>query len=535
MRRPRALQDLRTSVRFALRLRRFLTETITPDSARATVRCRMQHREDAFVRLLEKGVFGHARSPYRALLAQAQVRLGDIQAMLRDRGLERTLVALREAGVYVTFEEFKGRQPIVRGGREITVEPRDFDNPYLHHAYHATSGGSTGAGTRVSTDLDHLAAEAPHYLLTDLAHGILGWPTATWLGVLPDSSGTNFALRHAHYGHVISKWFAYHTNGHPRPPLRFRAAAGYIRRVARGCGIHLPRPEPVSLEQAPVVARWLRKTLDVHGAAVLVTTVSRALRVSLAAQDAGLSLNGAAVIGTAEPATTAKVSGITQSGVRWIPAYAFVEAGIVGFGCARPQSPSDVHLFKDMLAVVPFPRRVPEAGMEVSAFNFTTLLPTAPKILINVEMDDYGALLTRSCGCPMEQDGLTDHLRDIYSFRKLTGEGVTLVGSDMLRVLEEALPSRFGGSALDYQLQEEEDERGFTRLSVVVSARLGPLDDARIVETVLDALTRGGYATDLARATWQAAGSLRVRRAEPVWTARGKLLPLNRTTIRRDA
>ena len=521
------MRNLRTYARFALRLRRFLTDTITLEDSLATVRERMQHREAAFLRLLEKGVFGYGRSPYRALLALARVELGDIRVMLRDRGLEGTLLALREAGVYVSFEEFKGREPMVRHGREISAQPRDFDNPWLHHYYRATSGGSTGAGTRASTDLDHLAAEAPHYLLTDHAHGILGLPTGTWLGVLPDSSGTNFALRHAHYGHVISKWFSYHAAGQPTPTLHFRAATGYIHVMAGLCGVRLPRPEPVRLDQASIVARWLAGTLETHGAAVLVTTVSRALRVSLAAQAAGLNLEGATMIGTAEPATAAKVSGITRCGARWIPAYAFVEAGIVGFGCARPRAPSDVHLFRDMLAVVTFPRHVPEANMTVDAFNFTSLLPTAPKLLVNVEMDDYGVLQTRSCGCPMERDGLTAHLQDIYSFRKLTGEGVTLVGSDMVRVLEEVLPSRFGGSPLDYQLQEEEDERGFTRLCVLVSPGVGMVDDTEVIRAVLDGLARGGFATDLARATWLAAGSLLVRRAEPVWTARGKLLPLH--------
>ena len=51
----------------------------------------------------------------------------------------------------------------------------------------------------------------------------------------------------------------------------------------------------------------------------------------------------------------------------------------------------------------------------------------------------------------------------------MTGEGMTLIGTDMVRILEEDLPRRFGGSPLDYQLMEEEDERGFTRLSLVVS------------------------------------------------------------------
>ena len=73
--------------------------------------------------------------------------------------------------------------------------------------------------------------------------------------------------------------------------------------------------------------------------------------------------------------------------------------------------------------------------------------------------------------CPLERYGYTEHISRIRSYSKLTGEGVTLVGSEMLRILEEVLPSRFGGSPLDYQLLEEEDEQGFTRLHLLVSPK----------------------------------------------------------------
>ena len=69
-------------------------------------------------------------------------------------------------------------------------------------------------------------------------------------------------------------------------------------------------------------------------------------------------------------------------------------------------------------------------------------------IFINLELDDYGLVETRRCGCLFESLGLTTHLRHIRSFRKLTGEGVSLVGSDMARVLEEVLPSTYGVSMM---------------------------------------------------------------------------------------
>jgi hypothetical protein len=151
---------------------------------------------------------------------------------------------------------------------------------------------------------------------------------------------------------------------------------------------------------------------------------------------------------------------------------------------------------------------------------------SSPKLLLNVESDDFGTLDQRRCGCALEECGLTDHLHGIFSFGKLTGEGVTLVGSEMVRVLEEELPARFGGSPLDYQLLEEEDAQGFTRLSLVISPRVELADEQAAVEAVANALRRFGVAANVARLTWQQAGALRVKRMEPVWTARGKLLPL---------
>jgi hypothetical protein len=249
------------------------------------------------------------------------------------------------------------------------------------------------------------------------------------------------------------------------------------------------------------------------------------VRIALAAQEAGWNLDGAAFIGTGEPATSAKVAHIRRTGAQWIPAYAFTEAGLGGFGCPQATDPSDVHFFKDLLALIQHPRQAPGTSVAVDAFYFTTLQPTAPKILLNVEIDDYGIVETRPCGCGLGALGLTDHLRQIYSFGKLTGEGVTLVGSDVVRILEEVLPARFGGSPLDYQLVEEEDERGFTRLYLYVSPEITLSSEGAAVEAVLGALQRGDVASAATGTIWGEAGSVQVKRQAPLWTARGKHLP----------
>jgi hypothetical protein len=277
----------------------------------------------------------------------------------------------------------------------------------------------------------------------------------------------------------------------------------------------------------------MAKALRAHGRCLLYTQVSYALRACLAAEEAGLDLRGATIKAGGEPATPAKVRQMERAGVRYISSYGMTEAGSIAFGCAQPLDGSDVHLFTDAYALFAHPYAVEGTGITVPAFNLTTLLPTAPKLMLNVQMDDYGFVEERDCGCRLTAYGYTTHLRQIRSYSKLVSEGATLIGTEMVRILEEVLPARFGGGPLDYQMEEAEDGQGFTRLFLVVSPRVGAVDEAAVTQVVLDALRRSSPMADAARTMWQHAGTIRVKRAEPTLTGRGKLLPLH--IVRRDA
>jgi hypothetical protein len=504
---------------------------VTPEEGRAELERRLAAREENFLRWVEKAVFGYPKSPYRALLAHAGCELGDLARSVRDRGLEGALEQLRDAGVYVAYEEFKGRAPMVRGGREIPVAPGDFDNPFLQAAYYRLSGGSTGTGTRVMTDLDHLKARARFSALSDEVRGVRGIPFAIWRGEPPDN-GLNGALGHLHAGAVPERWFAPLSRADLRPSLEYRLATEYVLWMSRICGVPIPRPEPVPITEAIRVARWVAETVRTRGRCMLRAYLSMLVRVAQAAREAGLDLTGAILGGAGEPPTPAKVAEIERSGAQYVPGYNVTEFGRVGISCMAPGEINDHHFAADHLAVIQRRRQVPGSDIEVDAFLFSTLLPSAPKLAINVESDDYGVLERRACGCPWERLGLALHVRSIRSFRKLTGEGMTLVGSEMLHLLEEVLPARFGGSATDYQLAEVEDERGMTRLHLRVSPRVALASESAVIEAVLEGLGRGSPQADMARATWAAAGTLRVERSEPVWTRRGKLLPLDLAGLR---
>ncbi len=521
------LADLKMYGRFAWGLRSFLKHTLTLEEAKAIVKQRMAERETNFLRLMKKGIFGYSNSPYLPLLKLAQCEMGDIENMVRDKGLEGTLLALREAGVYISFEEFKGRKPIVRKGKVILTIAHDFDNPFLSHYYQAETGGTTGAGTRVGMDLDHISAQAPFIMMREHAHGLLNVPTAIWRGILPDGSGLNSILYHSCFGNFPKKWFTPITNQDFKPSLKNRLATQYIIGIGRLVGAPIPWPEPVPLDQAIVIARWVAHTLESHAACLVNTHVSMALRVSIAAQEERLNLTGASFMGGGEPPTPAKVREITRTGARYIPNYYFADTGVIGAGCVKPIEINDLHFFKDGLALVQYPRQVHGSEIKVDAFYFTTLLSTSPKIMLNVESDDYGIIETRACGCPLDGYGYTEHIRQVRSFSKLTGDGVTLLGSEMVHILEEVLPGRFGGSSLDYQLVEEEDEQGFTRLTLSVSPKIEIANEGELIETVLEVLGRSSVAGNLARSIWTQAKALRIKRTEPIWTARGKLMPLH--------
>ena len=520
------LAYLEMLAKFPFRLRGFLRQPLTLDKARSIILRRMDQREELFLQIAETSIYGYPRSPYLPLLKLAGCELGDLRQLVGSKGLEGALAHLRNSGVYFSFEEFKGRAPVVRNGQTLAIRPDDFNNPYARNSLAAESGGSTGPSTRVAMDLDQLAARAPHKMATEAAHGILGAPTVIWRGIMPDST-LNTMLQRAYMRDLPRRWFSHIALRDSKHWIKYGLATYYILLWMRLYRIPIPLPSFVMPNQPLIVAAAVAELAKAHALCCVEAVVSRSLRLCLAANEAGISFKGVVVKCGGEPVTPAKVKVIESTGARYFPHYALTEAGALGSGCVAPAGHDDVHLFKDAFAIVSHDHRVDGFDVVVPAFNLTTLLPTAPKILLNLQMDDYGVIEERACRCPFEDYGYTTHLRQIRSYRKLTGEGVTLVGSDMLRILEEVLPGRFGGSPLDYQLLEEEDGQGFTRLYLVIDPSIRIDDERAVIDDVLDALRRSGAMADAARSVWQRNDSIKIRRMKPVWTARGKMMPLH--------
>ena len=513
--------------RLGIGLRGFLKEPITLEQARSIIKDRLANRERNLLTIVRRAIYENKRSPYLKLLKLAGCEYGDFERMVHADGIEFALRNLREEGVYLSLEEFKGRRETVRGGKVFDFREGDFDNPWLLRQLELSSSGSRGVGTRTYFDLDNIALGYSVYLICLLdAYDALTAPMILWLAILP-GFGQRVVLDHAKVDKPVTKWFSPVAESSFKPSLKNTASAKYITYMGRLWGANLPEPEFVPLEEAWRVAQYIAGVIKRRGQCYVHTQVNNAVRICQAAKERGMDITGAKFALSSEPLTTLKRREIESSGANACSRYVSIESGIIGIGCFHAAEPDDLHFFKDSLAMIQHQREVHHAGVSVDAFLFTSLLLSAPKVMLNVELGDYGIVESRSCGCYWDELGLTDHIYNIRSYDKLTSQGQTFFGSDLIRIIEEVLPARFGGTSIDYQMVEEEDEDGHTRMSVIVSPEVGIVDEDELIRSVLSELSKGKDYLRLMADVWSQSKTLRVKRMRPITTAGGKLLPLH--------
>jgi hypothetical protein len=510
------------SWRYATSLRGFLAVTIDLPEAEATLTAQLQNREETFLRLLELGVYGNPRSPYRRLLLHAGYEFDNVLSLVRNQGLESALATLYAAGVYVTLAEFKGRAPVRRPGLEFPVTEQDFDNPLLKAQYKGSTSGSRGGGTRVNIDFDFIAHEAAGYLVNLNANGMIGKPIAVWQGAPPSSQGLGNIFRLARQGLMPEKWFTPIRPGWNRQGVQARAMLAYTLLMSRLAGRPIPRP--IYTPDAESIVAYLAAAVRRGTPAVLLCPPSQSIRVAQKAEELGADLSGTIFRGGGEPMTPGKAAVLARVGAEANPSYAMYESGTISYRCGAPAHPDDMHLLRDKLALLQQPKEF-APGFEVQAIILTTLLESTSKLMLNVETGDYATIEERDCGCLWQQLGFTTHIHHVRSYEKLTSESVSFMKDMLHELVEETLPARFGGGAIDYQLVEEEED-GLPRVSIVIAPSVGPLDEATVIETVLHAVGFSDWSRRQAH-TWQEAGTLRVRRREPYATGSGKILPLH--------
>ena len=520
------------TLRFAAGLARFLRTPLTASASHDLIARNLAARQANFLSIVEHAVYQRPNSPYRRLLAHAGIEQGDLRAMVAADGLEGTLERLYDAGVHVRLDEFKGREPIRRGSLAFNAGSHDFDNPLAAHHISGRSGGSRSTGTRIRLDLAHYAQDAAYEHCLLEAHGLFGRPYVLWRPAPPWTAGLKGALSHMKLGHSVARWFAQQPLTWRGPGWHHALIARTAGAISRAAGRPLPSPEHVPLDEAWRVAAWLAEQVAAGRPALLNTNPASGVRACLAAVERGFDIAGTVLRVDGEPLTPGKAAAIGKAGARAVSQYGMSEIGRIGGACAQPAAVDDVHILSDKIALIRRPPRT-DIGAPILANVYTTLLPTTPKLMLNVESDDYGELENRDCGCMMSRLGYRLHLHSIRSWEKLTSEGMNFIRADLVQLVEEVLPRRFGGAATDWQLAEDEVD-GLPRVEIIASPRLGPLDDATVVAAVVGHLNAAPGGSGDYGLRWREAGTLRVTRREPYATGASKILALHALKQKRE-
>lgn len=480
--------------------RAFARAPLTRQQALDIIRCQMAEREARFLQNARRRIYDNPASPYRQLLLWAGCSPSDLETSVRQQGLERTLERLRDAGVYLSLDEFKARTPICRRGLTIETRESDFDNPFLGaHRFEGRSSGSRGLPTRVAYDWEFITEESAHELLLYEMYGVVDRPTALWFPVPPGIAGLHNLLMNLKMGRRPAKWFSQT----PTDSMSWEArlAIWFIGK---------PRPEFTDLAHADKVVAWLAKVRP----GVVRTYSSCAVRIAQAAWDTGTDIHGSVLFAGGEPLTDLRRGLIRSAGLKVFPRYVATETGLVAAACPESEA-GEMHVYKDRLAVIPHDGNL----------LFTSLTAHAGKILLNVELGDCGELTKKQCSCLFGELGFDLHLGNVRSNEKLTIEGMTVLVSDLQTSIDAVV-----GKPDCCQLWQIPNERGLNQLVVAIHPDASPLDETKFIEAVLMHLQRSRPSHALAAELWRQAGTLRVVREPPRLSNGCKLPPLARAT-----
>ena len=509
-------------------LRKFLRERITPKQAEDEIKHTVESRQENFLELLRTRVYESPSNPYLKLLKIAGCDYSDLKTEVLRHGLEATLGRLAAEGVYLTSDEFKGKKEVVRDGRSFRVCPEDFAPQGSGGGFVTESSGTRNQPVRSFGSLDWLAIRVLAIGVFLNAHNLLADSHAVYEPILPTGTGINNLLYNAKLGLSTDRWFSPKVVA--RSSLRgecYRFTTSLIVLTGRFFGHALPTPEFLEVGELRRVVLWVATQRREGKSCCIKTTASAAARIAGAALDIGVSLKGTTFISGGEPFTDSKRARIEQAEARAIPRYAHGGGISAGFGCANPQYTDDVHVNASVLGLISHPRSVVQQGSPIHPLLFTTLHRSAPRLLLNVENGDYATLFQRDCGCALEKVGFKLHLRSIRSFEKFASEAMNYFYGDLFEFLETTIPSEFGGGPGDYQLVEEEDSEGQTRLSLVVHPDVGNLNEKKLLSRLYERFGQGSYDNSLTAKIWRNAGTFRVKRQIPHASRRGKILPLH--------
>jgi hypothetical protein len=520
--------DLLGTLKLPAGLRDFFRKPVTVQCSEEEIKKALKTREERFLQLVLMNVYQRPSSPYLKLLKIAGCEYSDLRTCVRHSGIEETLKRLAREGVYLTSEEFKSKKEVIRGRQSFRVLPSQFETRSESVGYPTQSSGTRNQPARSFVSLGLLKLRSPVTSVFFAAHNLFSHSHAMYDAILPGSAGLNNLLIYARIGVVADRWFARAIPINTRlEGLYHYLTTQFVVLAAKCFGPGFPRPEFIKIDLVRQIIHWLAAQQKQNKACCITTAASNAVRIARTASDLGVSLHGTKFIVTGEPFTESKRNLIEYAGATATPRYAYGGSINIGFGCANPLHTDEIHVNQHLVALLPNPRPVKTNGSCLSPLLCTTLHTAFPRMLLNVESGDYGYLIERDCGCALGKVGLSVHLHHIRSFEKFTSEGMNYFYGDLFDLMEKTLPAEFGGGPGDYQLVEEEDNGGQTRLTLVVHPDVGELNKERLLARLRAAFSNGSRGNRFMAGVWENAGTFRVRRQIPYASPRGKILPLH--------
>ncbi|MBZ5606090.1 MAG: hypothetical protein LAO79_27675, partial [Acidobacteriia bacterium] len=426
---------------------------LDPDS-RGVIRRALENRVPNFLELAGK-VLGVPQHPYAQLFAVAGCTYADLESGIKKNGLDSTLDMLLREGVYLTLDEFRCKTKIVRGGRHIPASMKDWDNARGSGPLKAFSSGTSG-GKRVETSHSLENARfglAGSRVMLDEFNRSTG--AAIALGsILPSAMGLGTCISSSRLGHPIERWFA--LGGSNRENWHYKALTRAIVTRLRLGGAKIPYPTYLEGDDFSPVAEFIARRKKEGAEVGMSGMVSSVARVAGAAIDRGLDIRGSWALVTGESLTDVKRKLIEASGIDVFPVYATSDFGGIGVPCRQMTSGDCVHIAEASIALTSRPVDFWGDGETVQSLHVTAVVPFAPRVLINVEIGDTGVMEPSHCDCEFSRLGYTRQVRNIAAFSKISAQGSTLYAPELVRLLEESLPQKFGGRPGDFQLLEVE-------------------------------------------------------------------------------
>jgi phenylacetate-coenzyme A ligase PaaK-like adenylate-forming protein len=186
---------------------------------------------------------------------------------------------------------------------------------------------------------------------------------------------------------------------------------------------------------------------------VVRTFTSSAVRIVQAAIEKGIDITGGIIFTGGEPLTEGRLRFINSAGLNAFPYYAATETGFIAASCGNRIYPDDMHVYTDRYAVIQRHRKTAIGEHSVNTYLLTSLSSNTGKVLLNTEIGDFGRLNIERCSCLLGNLGMDVHISEVRSYDKLTGEGMTLLGSELDKIVGEMI-EKAGGSPDDYQFWE---------------------------------------------------------------------------------